>query len=256
MKTVVLQSFRTTDVPDWISRCLASVRSWAARSGYEYEFTDDSIFALCGAEYLARAENNPRTITNLARLELAKARLSAGYDRAIWLDADVFVFAPDRLKINLRSGYAFGLEVWVSVQADGEILRRRTVHNAAFVFTKDQVDLDFFISTIRHVVMTRKITSNRQVGVWLVSGLVQPFAFPVLTQIGMLGPHMLQAIVEDRSLLLKAFAELTLTGVFAANLCLSLQDQSGLTLLQSAMDRLEATGGEIINRYVADRASG
>ena len=205
MKTVVLQSFRTTDVPDWISRCLASVRDWAMRSDYQYEFVDDSIFALCGPDYLARAESNPRTITNLARLELVKARLADGYDRAIWFDADVFVFAPDRLQVNLRSGYAFGLEVWISVDANGEIVRRRTVHNAALVFTKDQADLDVLISLIRHIVMTRDIQSNQQVGVWLVSGLLQSFAFPLLLQIGMLGPHMLQAVVEERPALLEAF---------------------------------------------------
>src|SRR2546430_3171739 len=107
MRTIVLQSFRTRDVPDWIARCLASVRAWTERSGYAYWFADDGICDLCGAEYLARVGDNKRSITNLARLEFTSSALREGYDRAIWLDADVFVFAPDELSIDVTSRYAF-----------------------------------------------------------------------------------------------------------------------------------------------------
>lgn len=55
MKTVVLQSYRTHGVEAWVSRCLSSVKAWTERSGYAYEFIDNSIFDLCGPEYLARS---------------------------------------------------------------------------------------------------------------------------------------------------------------------------------------------------------
>jgi hypothetical protein len=69
MKTVVLQTFRSHDVPPWMARCLASVRDWAAAQGYDYQFEGDSVFALCGEEYLVAVGDNKRSITNLARLE-------------------------------------------------------------------------------------------------------------------------------------------------------------------------------------------
>src|SRR5580658_8048741 len=94
-RILIVQSYRTHDVPSWISRCLASVQAWALAKGYDYRLTDDSAFLLCGADYLARVGDNKRSITNLCRLELIKLALAEGYDRAIWMDADIQVFAPD-----------------------------------------------------------------------------------------------------------------------------------------------------------------
>jgi hypothetical protein len=31
-----------------------AVQAWAQKSGHEYQFVDDAIFDLCGAEYRAR----------------------------------------------------------------------------------------------------------------------------------------------------------------------------------------------------------
>jgi hypothetical protein len=73
---------------------------------------------LCGPEYLARGSKNPQALTNLARLVATRQRLDAGYERVIWMDADVFVFDPANLVFDfsaesLTTGYAFGREVWL-----------------------------------------------------------------------------------------------------------------------------------------------
>ena len=44
MKTLVCQSFRTSDVPGWVTRCMKSVRGWAADRGFDYQFFDDRFF--------------------------------------------------------------------------------------------------------------------------------------------------------------------------------------------------------------------
>ena len=44
MKTLVYQSFRTSDVPGWVTRCMKSVRGWAADRGFDYQFFDDRFF--------------------------------------------------------------------------------------------------------------------------------------------------------------------------------------------------------------------
>ena len=41
----IVQSFRRREVPDWITRCLASVRAWAESRGHAYVFVDDALFA-------------------------------------------------------------------------------------------------------------------------------------------------------------------------------------------------------------------
>ncbi len=42
--TVVFQSFRTRDVPAWITRCMETARAWAALRGFDYQFLDDRFF--------------------------------------------------------------------------------------------------------------------------------------------------------------------------------------------------------------------
>jgi hypothetical protein len=142
MKTVVLQTFRTTNVPSWMQRCMASVCAWAELHGYDYEFVDGRIFDLCGADYLAQVGDNKRSITNLARLELIRLRLAALYERAAWLDADTFVFAPAAFRMDIDEGYAFSREVWVDRDEVGRVVIFDRVHNASCVFTRGQPDLD------------------------------------------------------------------------------------------------------------------
>jgi len=61
MRTVVYQSFRTENVPAWISRCLESVRLWAGAKGYDYRFIGDEIFDLAPGWYREKAKNRIST---------------------------------------------------------------------------------------------------------------------------------------------------------------------------------------------------
>ena len=44
--TLVYQSFRTENVPQWIEACLSSVKQWAHAHQFEYCFLGDEIFDL------------------------------------------------------------------------------------------------------------------------------------------------------------------------------------------------------------------
>ena len=46
VSTVVIQSYRTEAVPIWIETCMQSVREWALRGRFSYEFVGDEIFDL------------------------------------------------------------------------------------------------------------------------------------------------------------------------------------------------------------------
>jgi hypothetical protein len=253
MKTVVLQTFREHDVPDWMARCMASVRAWAAIRGYDYEFRGDEVLDLCGEAYLAAAGGEMRTITNLARLEWIRASLSAGHERAIWLDADTFVFDPDRFSLDVRSGYACGMEVWVSPNAGLPVVRHG-VHNAALVFVGHHPDLDVMIALIRHIAATRPIESSWQVGVQLLTGLHAGLRFPLLTNVGMFSPSVVQAVATGRTALLRLMARENGYPIQAANLCWSFRETTGARFVKRAMDRLESSQGAVINRHLGAAA--
>jgi hypothetical protein len=251
-RTTVIQSFRDHDVPEWIQRCLDSVKRWTELHGHEYALHGDEFYDLCGPEYLARVGGNVRSITNLARLEATRIKLAEGYDRVIWLDADVFVFDPGNLLMETDAGYAFSREVWVEANGDGSIKPIHTsLHNAAFVFTPRQTDLDLFISVIRHIVMTRMISSNYQVGVRLLTGLSYPLDIKTMNSVGMFSPHVMEAIAVGNTDFIRQFARLQGAPTQAANLCLSLNGQFTESMMMTAMDRLETSAGAILNDHLA-----
>jgi hypothetical protein len=251
-KTLVVQSYRTHDVPAWIARCLASVEGWARMRGYDYRLTGDEVFALCGAEYLARVGPNMRSITNLARLELIAQALADGYDRAMWIDADVHVFDPAAFSIDSVRHYAFARETWIAPASGHVWTAEGGVNNCCIVFTPGQPDLRFLIDTTRHVAMHREIRSNYQVGGDLIKGLRRSLAFETLDNVAMFNPHVVVALARRKNTLLRAQAQFHGSPVYAGNLCASSNygALAGEEAAMAAIDRLESTRGAILNQWI------
>lgn len=259
MSTLVIQSFRTTDVPDWIARCLASVQAWTRAQGYAYQFADDASFALCPPAYLERAKGNLRTITNLTRLILARRALGdGGFARAIWLDADQFVFAPEQFVVPAGPRYAFARETWLRPLDEGSAPRRWRAHdgvnNSAFVFTRGEPDLDFLIQATLHVALHRQVRTNYQVGGELLKGLRTSLEMTTLETVGMFSPWVVKALAAGEEPLLRAQARYHGWPVFAANLCASPNyvAEAAAQETHAAMDALERSRGEVVNRWLAD----
>ncbi len=231
-----------------------SVRAWCGVMNYRYEFIGDEFFVICGEDYLARVGDNKRSITNLARLELTRTRLAEGWDQVIWLDADTFIFDPNRFELALTDGYAFAREVWVAEKADGWLRADVGVHNAAIVFRGHHPDLDLLIHTIRHIVATRLIHSNYQVGTKLLLGLQYSLDFKVVAQAAMFSPDMVRAIAQPSTLqsrrILALHAKEYRFRVYAANLCWSMKDELDPDAVMRAMDILESTRGDVVNDHL------
>jgi hypothetical protein len=248
MKTLIIQSYRTHDVPSWIIRCLASVRVWTLARDYDYRMTDDGAFALCGADYLAKVGDNKRSITNLCRLELIKGALAEGYDRAIWMDADILVFAPDRLDFAPTARISFPRETWLYPDKGGW-RAKQTLNNCVVVCPQGDSDLDLIIEATRHRARHHPVTHNHQVGVELIRGLHRFLQFPLLSNVGMFSNHVLAALAENRKRAIGNQAAYHGTPVYAANICASdnVSPMVPEAKAHLAMDVLERTHGDVVN---------
>lgn len=252
MKTIIIQSYRTHDVPLWIGRCLASVDAWARFKGYDYWLTDDRAFLLCGADYLNAVGDNKRSITNLCRLELIRSAFLKGYDRAIWMDADIFVFAPERLEFEPTPRIAFPRETWL-YPVEGGWGVMQTLNNCVVACPRDDPDLDLIIQATRHRARHHPIVHNQQLGVQVIRGLHQFLQFPLLPNVGMFSNYVVMALALDKETLLLAHqARHHGTPVYAANLSASDDYVPVVPEAQAllAMDVLERSAGDIINAHL------
>lgn len=255
MAALVLQSYRTHAVPPWIETCLASVRAWATAAGHDYEFVDDRLFDLlppwfrerCGAQLLPQ--------TDLARLLLLRARLAAGARRVIWLDADVLVCAPARLRFDRVDGFAFCAETWLERDPDGGIHVEHRVNNAAMVMDAGNPVLDFYIhaclATAAH--QAPGTIAKLAFGPQLLMRLAQVAPMPVLGNVGMMSPVLGRELAVGGGPACAAYAAARGEALGAINLCASLVDTAlgiDTAAVTAAIACLTATGGDVINQHV------
>ena len=248
MKILIIQSYRTHNVSAWIARCLASVQAWARARRYDYRLTNDSAFALCGEDYLATVGDNVRSITNLCRLELIKSALAEGYDRAIWMDADILVFAPNRLDFSPVERISFPRETWLHPVKGGWRVKE-TLNNCVVVCPQGDPDLNLIIEATRHRARYHPINHNHQVGVEVIRGLHKFLQFPLLSNVGMLSNYVVVALAHNRKQVIGNQASYHGTPIYAANLSASdhVLPVVPEALTHTAMDILERTAGDIIN---------
>lgn len=115
-KTVLIQSFRDFDVPDWINICQDSVKDYAKQRGWDYLFMGDEFFEL--APNWAREavkNNNLCTISDICRLEWIK-KLLEEYENVVWADIDILIMNPSVIEINFNESEGFAYELFFDSQ--------------------------------------------------------------------------------------------------------------------------------------------
>lgn len=258
MRTLVFQSYRTHDVAPFVARSMASVRDWAAASGHDYRFIDDRFFDVLPAWYRERVGDHKLVLANLARLVVARDVLREGYDRAIWMDADVLVFAPAAFRLDVPEGFALVRETWIRSHAGGhEPLRQ--VNNCVTAFDTGNPFLDYAIWAHESLVRHRQQdvvphgTSTR-----LLTAISAATPLPLFTSVAILTPAMSMELAgPGDGPAVQAFARHHGHPVQAVNLSGSLVGdrvdgtyQGTLlagTHLDAAIDRLLATRGRALH---------
>ncbi len=224
-RTIVYQSFRTSDVPPWIETCMRSAREWAASRGFEYRFFDDAFFELCPAWYRERVEGNVLLMSDLARLVAARGMLDEGFERAIWVDADLLVFAPEAFQVDTGENFAFNTELWVS-REQGKFIGWRRVNNAVCTFDRGNAFLDFYIDACQRIVrQSAEPLSRLSVGTHFLSGLHKLTPLPLIGSVGTFNPILMELLVRGDLEPLRAYRKHFGRPIGAANLCGSFRGQ-------------------------------
>lgn len=255
MKTVVYQSFRTTRVPSWIAACMESVRAWAKANGYDYNFTDDSFLELAPGWYRERCAGEICPLTDLCRLLLARQLLASGYERVIWIDADMLVFDPQALRVELPRGFAFCLELWPRLDDQGQLQCDTRANNSITAFLKGNVHLEFFIDSALRIAASKEQVGKLAISTSFLTGLAHLMPMPLLRNVGIFSPMLVHDIASGSGQHLKSYAACLPAPLAAANLCQSLvgpgsSDRAGQGDVDAVVEICLRTRGDVVNRHV------
>lgn len=197
---------------------MQSVRSWASSQQFDYRFIDDRLFDYVPQWYRDAAGSNILVITNLARLLVARELLAEGYDRTIWIDADILVFDEPAFRIEVASDFAFCYEVWLWTE-QGKTVKQAGVNNSVSVFVRGNAFLDFCIWAHEDLVRRGKQVLTHGTSTRLLSALYRAVPFTLLTNIGMLSPVVAQDIRDGTNRIAREYAGLHGRPLRAINLC-------------------------------------
>lgn len=257
LKTAVLQSFRTNDVPGWIVTCMMSVRSWAEGQGWEYVYLDDAFFALAPDWTRSICRGNVYAVTDIARLIWAKRMLEEGYDRVVWVDADVLVFSPDELTLRLASvgGHGFARELFLHVNNSGRATPIHGLNNALMLFESGDTMLDAYLAAcyahlrdLQHGPVPRPA-----LGPALLKHLATTRSLQAIEGVGLFSLAIMKHIAIGGSALTQEYLRHSVTSPVAANLCHFMRNQTPPhrrlafdRLYDNAIASLLGTGGGVL----------
>jgi hypothetical protein len=257
MRTIVFQSFRTTRVPTWMEYCMASVQTWAEQNRFSYRRLGDEFLDLAPDWYRRSAGPFVCVVTDLTRLVYARLCLMDGFDRAIWLDADVLIFAPAEFQISEEANHAYYRKVWLSRDASGNLIPTITVNNGICAFTQAGMDhLQEYIAHCQEIVRSLGVLrDNVDVGARFLTDPARAASLSVMKTVGAISPPVMQAILESDQAVLSQYRFLQEDSIHAADLCNSFRnaiaspDAAGLYdyLCYTVIRKLLDTRGAALN---------
>jgi len=255
MKTLIFQSCQGTSRAEWLSRCLNSVQMWSKSKGYDYHLSGDEIFHPVPQWFLSKTPSRMAPATDLGRLLMARHFLSDGYQRVVWLDADVFVFDSENFNLTVDDGYAFGREVWVQPNDKGGVKAYRNVHNALSIYVSGNSFLEFYIDSCLKIMSGVEIDHfpAQLLGPKFLTALHSLVGFHLVDDVGMTSPLVLRDIAAGGGAAVDLMRRKLTGPMNAANLCSSLigttSDGVNLSedLVKQCLTLLSASKGSVLS---------
>ncbi|MEO8486465.1 MAG: hypothetical protein ABI585_09020 [Betaproteobacteria bacterium] len=222
-RTVVFQAWVGRPAPPFVERCLASTADWARSRGFDYRLLGDEFLDVLPGWYRERLASHIVQQTNLARMRYAREVLAAGADRAVWVDADVLVYAPDDLVLEAPEGFALCREAWIQPERDS-IDCIYGVNQAVVVADRGNPLLDYLVWA--HETLVRDRPQNVVpfgTATALLAAIHEATPLPLVTNIAMMNPTMLREIAGgDAGPVTREFVRRHGYPTQAANLTLSM----------------------------------
>jgi hypothetical protein len=216
-----LQSFRTYDVPFWLTRCMESVQNWAQTHEFDYVFMDDVFFELAPESFRRTCETNIYALTDICRLIWLKQMLGKGYKRVVWADADMLVIAPHKLSFCGISGHGFAREFFLRVERTGMYVPVEGINNSLMFFEQEDETLDlYFQACVDALTASESGKLPRTVlGPSLLKSLAKNRDLNLIEGIGLFTQAVMQQIASGQGGMITTLTGLHKGPLVAANLC-------------------------------------
>ena len=225
-RTIVYQSYRRHDVPAWIAACMARTRAWAGARGHDYRLIGDEIFDLGPDWFRARLAGRKLPLTDLGRLLLARRFLDEGFDRAIWVDADVLIFQPEGFDVDCgEAGYVLCSEVWwksVALARVGTVITPSyRFNNCVMGFARGNALLPFYIDSALRIARHATDLHDWSLGPAFLTGLFKRLPVPTKDDVVMFAPIVVLRLLGRHAVdtdVIEQYLKLLPTPPRAANL--------------------------------------
>lgn len=235
-RVLVLQSDKPPPRAAWRRLCLASVEGWAAAQGYAYRFIGDELFSPIPDDLRRACRDVVLPLTDIGRLLWLQKLLDEGWDRVVWLDADILIFDPD-LRIEAE---VVGREIWISKGLKDGFRAAESVNNCVLSMqAKSPLLRRLLDATLAEAATFRARPHPRTLGPDLFRRLHSAQPLPVAPDIAMASPPMIASLAGGDLAALAAHHSVWKGPVRAANLCGSLVEDDDLAL--KAVERLLET---------------
>lgn len=221
MRTVVLQSFRTHDVPEWLLLCMQSVKSWTESHAWDYAFMDDAFLELAPSHLRGVCGANIYALTDVCRLLWVKQMLEKGYERVVWADADLLIFAPHKLRLDGMWGHGFAREIFLRVERAGLFTPIEGINNALMFFEQGDPTLEVYLQAVYGVLEEAEPGKvlRTALGPHLLKSLDGNRHLNRIEGVGLFTQAVMSQLVKKKRGMFDALTELHGRPLAAANLC-------------------------------------
>lgn len=217
-------------MPGWVGRCVDSVRGWAAGG---HELLGGELLDLAPGWVHDAAGDSVLPVTDVARLVLLRDRLAAGHDRVVWLDADVLVWDPAVVDVEVGAGIGVCVERWVTGAPGGGLQALPYVSNAALSCRSVEA-----VEALLEAALDRVRAGDvraRSLGPDLLTPMHQDTPFGEVRGLSVLSPHVVRDVPGAWDLLVSSLP----WPLGAANLCWSMAHHHDV--VDRCVDRLLGT---------------